>query len=87
MGQGDMTEVYQRLGKIETMVARIDERTNSASNARIEFREDLNDHDNRIRALEDKESKRAGFIAAVVAIASALSGLAAFCAGRIGGKL
>lgn len=54
-------EISDRLGKIEQLLARIDERTKG-----------LDDHERRIRLLEDKESRRGGVLAALTTIGSAV---------------
>lgn len=58
-------EIFERLGKIEQTLARIDERTKSVNSIHI-------DHERRIRGLEDKEARRGGIIAALTTIGSAL---------------
>lgn len=54
-------EIFTRLGRIEQMCARIDERTKC-----------LDDHEKRIRALEDKDSRRGGVLAALTTVGSAI---------------
>jgi len=63
------TEIFERLRNIEALIARIDERT-----ARMdrEMNEHHADHEKRIRALEDKEARRGGVIAALTTIGSAV---------------
>lgn len=60
---GENTEIFQRLGKIEQTLARIDERTKSQG-----------DHENRIRALERAEDKRKGVMATLSLFASVIGG-------------
>jgi len=54
-------EIFERLGAIERDVAVIKERTAY-----------LSDHERRIRALEDKENRRGGILAALTTIGSAV---------------
>ena len=68
---GNDREIFERLGRIETTMARIDERT-----ARVDTA--YSDHEQRLRRLEDKEAHRGGALAALTAIGSAL-GAAAAC--------
>ena len=65
MPQGNDREIFDRLGKIEQIVARIDERTKGDSDKHA-------DHEKRIRSLEDKEARRGGIIAALTTIGSAV---------------
>ena len=58
-------ELFERLSRIEQIVARIDERTKSHNSAH-------NDHESRIRALERDSDKRKGIMAAVSFFASAV---------------
>lgn len=58
-------EIFERLSKIEQTLARIDERT-----ARYDTAHD--DHERRLRSLEDAEARRGGIIAALTAIGSAV---------------
>ena len=58
-------EIFERLSKIEQTLARIDERTARYDHAH-------GDHERRIRALEDKEARRGGIIAALTTIGSAV---------------
>ena len=58
-------EIFDRLGRIEQAVARIDERTARHDAAH-------SDHERRIRALEEKEARRGGVMAALAAAGSAL---------------
>ena len=58
-------EIFDRLGKIEQIVARIDERTRLFDNSHA-------DHERRIRTLEDKENRRGGILAALTTIGSAV---------------
>ena len=65
---GENAEIYERLGKIERTLARIDERT-----ARHDS--DHSDHESRIRALERDNDKRKGVIAALSLFSSVVGGL------------
>jgi hypothetical protein len=58
-------EIFDRLGKIEQIVARIDERTKGDSDKHA-------DHERRIRSLEDKEARRGGVLAALTAVGSTI---------------
>lgn len=58
-------EIFERLSRIEQIVARIDERTKAHDSAH-------NDHEQRIRALERDNDKRKGIMAAVSFFASAV---------------
>jgi len=62
---GENAEIFERLSRIEQIVARIDERTNAHDTAH-------NDHEARIRALERDNDKRKGIMAAVSFFASAV---------------
>ena len=59
-------EIFERLGKIEQTVARIDEREAG-------FIPRVDDHEKRIHKLELKDAKRGGFIAGIASLASLLS--------------
>lgn len=61
---GENAEIYERLGKIEQTVARIDERTKAH-----------NDHEERIRALERDSDKRKGVMAALSFFSSIIGGV------------
>lgn len=65
MPNGNDKEIFDRLGKIEQTLARIDERTKSSADMRVDF-------EKRLRALEDKEARRGGILAALTAIGSAV---------------
>lgn len=54
-------EIFVRLSKIEQIVARIDERTRN-----------LDDHEGRIRRLEETKARMGGVIAALTTVASAI---------------
>lgn len=58
-------EIFERLGKIEQTVARIDEREAG-------FIPRVDDHEKRIHTLELKDAKRGGFIAAIATAASVI---------------
>lgn len=58
---GDLSELYEKLNRIEQMLARIDERTLRAD-------ESHTDHETRIRALESHRDKAMGFIAAASSV-------------------
>lgn len=58
-------EIFDRLGKIEQTVARIDEREAG-------FIPRVDDHEKRIQTLELKDAKRGGFIAAIATAASVI---------------
>ncbi len=64
---GADAEIYERLGKIEQTLARIDERT-----ARHDS--DHSDHESRIRALERDNDKRKGVMAALSLFSSVVGG-------------
>lgn len=61
---GESAEIYERLGKIEQTLARIDERTKVHS-----------DHEERIRALERESDKRKGVMAALSFFSSIIGGV------------
>lgn len=61
------TEIFERLSRIEQIVARIDERTSSHSAAHA-------DHEKRIRALERDNDKRKGVMAALSFFSSLVGG-------------
>ena len=65
MPNGNDKEIFDRLGKIEQTLARIDERTKSSADMRVDF-------EKRLRALEDKEARRGGIMATLTAIGSAV---------------
>lgn len=67
MGDNDR-EIFDRLGKIEQTVARIDERESG-------FLPRVDDHEKRLQTLELKDAKRGGFIAGIASIASLLSSI------------
>lgn len=58
-------EIFDRLGKIEQIVARIDERTKNDSNTHADL-------EKRVRLLEDKEARRGGIMATLTTIGSAV---------------
>ena len=58
-------EIFDRLGKIEQTVARIDERESG-------FIPKVEDHEKRIQSLELKDAKRGGFVAALAGTASVI---------------
>ena len=60
---GDNAEIFQRLGKIEQTLARIDERTKSHG-----------DHEGRIRGRGRAEDKRKGVMAALSLFSSVVGG-------------
>ena len=64
---GDNAEIYERLGRIEQTVARIDERTKGMADKN-------SDHENRIRALERDADKRKGVMAALSLFSSVVGG-------------
>lgn len=55
---GENAEIFERLSRIEQIVARIDERTKAHDSAH-------SDHEKRIRDLERENDKRKGMIAAL----------------------
>lgn len=57
-------EIFERLGKIEQIVARIDERTKGDGDRHADL-------EKRVRSLEDKAARRGGIIAALTTIGSA----------------
>lgn len=61
MGEKDMTEIYQRLGKIEATLARIDERTHSSMEGHADF-------ERRIRSLESWRAWMLGALAVLTPI-------------------
>ena len=75
-------EIYTRLNAIENLLARIDERT-----ARMdrEMNEHHADHEKRIRALEAKESRRGGVLAALTTVGSAVGAAITWLVHRITG--
>ena len=64
MGENDR-EIFARLSGIEKTLARIDERTASMAASHA-------DHEKRIRALEDRDARRGGVLAALTTIGSAV---------------
>ena len=60
---GENVETYNRLRSIETMLARIDERTKTYS-----------DYEERLRALERENDKRKGILAALSLFSSIVGG-------------
>lgn len=64
---GENAEIYERLGRIEQTVARIDERTKGMADKH-------SDHENRIRALERDADKRKGVMAALSFFSSLVGG-------------
>ena len=65
---GENVEIYERLGKIEQTLARIDERTARHDAAH-------NDHESRIRELEREADKRKGIMAALSFFSSIVGGV------------
>lgn len=65
---GDSAEIYERLGRIEQTLARIDERTSRHDAAH-------SDHEQRIRALERDNDKRKGVMAALSLFSSVVGGV------------
>ena len=65
---GENAEIFQRLGKIEQMVAKIDERTARHDTAHT-------DHESRIRELERESDKRKGMMAALSLFSSIVGGI------------
>ena len=61
---GDNAEIYERLRNIEQTVARIDERTKAH-----------NDHEERLRNLEQDNAKRKGVMAALSLFSSIVGGV------------
>ena len=59
--ENNVREIFVRLNKIEQIVARIDERTSN-----------LDDHEGRIRSLEETRARMGGVIAALTTVASAI---------------
>ena len=66
MGESN-TEIFERLGRIEQTLARIDERTSRHETAH-------GDHEQRIRALERDNDKRKGVLAALSLFSSIVGG-------------
>lgn len=66
MGESN-TEIFERLGRIEQTLARIDERTSLHETAH-------GDHEQRIRALERDNDKRKGVLAALSLFSSIVGG-------------
>ena len=64
---GENAEIFERLSRIEQIVARIDERTKAHDSAH-------NDHEARIRALERDNDKRKGVMAALSLFSSVVGG-------------
>lgn len=60
-------EIFCRLGRIERLTERIDERT-------AQMQQTDSDHETRIRTLEAESAKRKGFIAAASSLSSLLTG-------------
>lgn len=58
-------EIFARLNEMRETLARIDERTKA-------YAMQNDDHEKRIRTLEDKEARRGGVIAALTTIGSAI---------------
>jgi len=65
---GENAEIFQRLGKIEQMIAKIDERTARQDAAH-------NDHEVRIRELKSESDKRKGMVAALSLFSSVVGGV------------
>ena len=61
---GEAAEIYERLGKIEQLLARIDERTKAHG-----------DHEARIRELENDAAKHKGVMAALSLFSSVVGGV------------
>jgi hypothetical protein len=66
MGESN-TEIFERLGRIEQTLARIDERTSRHETAH-------GDHEQRIRALERDNDKRKGVMATLSLFSSIVGG-------------
>lgn len=65
---GADAEIYERLGKIEQTLARIDERTKGMADKH-------SDHEKRIRDLERDNDKRKGVMAALSLFSSVVGGV------------
>ena len=65
---GENAEIFQRLGKIEQTLAKIDERTEHQSSQ-------YNDHEQRIRELKSESDKRKGMVAALSLFSSIVGGV------------
>lgn len=72
MSEETAKDIYQQLNELKVIVARIDERTSKSSEEHEKFEERMEEHDRRIRALEDARNKGAGVIAALTAVGSAV---------------
>jgi hypothetical protein len=64
---GENAEIFERLSRIEQIVARIDERTKTHDSAH-------SDHEQRIRALERDNDKRKGVMATLSLFSSVVGG-------------
>ena len=64
---GENVEIFERLGRIEQTMARIDERTSRHDDSH-------NDHESRIRTLERESDKRKGVMAALSLFSSIVGG-------------
>lgn len=71
MSEETAKDIYQQLNELKVIVARIDERTGRGSEEHEKFEARLDEHDKRIRSLEDARNKGAGVMAALTAIGSA----------------
>ena len=89
MGEKDMGEIYQRLTKIETTLARIDERLQASAERREEFKNQMQrqegsveDIERRLRDLESAREKIVGIMVGVSAVGSALGAVLSAVVGK-----
>ena len=69
MAEND-AEIFQRLRNIETTVVRIDERESHMISDHRDLKEQVRDHESRIRSMEQDGAKRKGFLVAIASAAS-----------------
>jgi len=66
---GESSEIFDRLRRIEEMLARMDERDKSRQ-------DDTDDHEDRIRALELESAKRKGIMTVIATIGGVVGSVA-----------
>lgn len=72
MSEETAKDIYQQLNELKVIVARIDERTSRGSEEHEKLNDRIEEHDRRIRELEDARNKGAGVMAALTAVGSAV---------------
>ena len=63
-------EIFGRLGRIERLTERIDERTANMATDHAEVKEQVKDHEKRLQSVEKENARRSGFLAAIITGAS-----------------